>query len=209
MNTAIDHIILASANLQSLTQEVKATARIEPAIGGRLLGQGVKNNLLGLGEGQYLELLGPDPEQEEVEQPLFGLDALEAPRIIGWAVRTDDISAAAAACISAGYNPGRVREMSRKRPDGSTLQWRMTPPDQTRDSAHPFLIEWGQTPHPSQGIAGIDLLEFRLHHPEPAALSKVFAALEVLEEPGLKISQGPASSLELAVKTPAGKKTLP
>ncbi|HLR56067.1 MAG TPA: VOC family protein, partial [Actinomycetales bacterium] len=88
MNTAIDHIILASANLQSLTQEVKATARVEPAIGGRLLGQGVKNNLLGLGEGQYLELLGPDPEQEEVEQPLFGLDALEAPRIIGWAVRT-------------------------------------------------------------------------------------------------------------------------
>jgi hypothetical protein len=143
----IDHIVYATPDLEATVTDLGSRTGIELTPGGRHVGHGTRNYLAGLGDGAYLEVIGPDLEQPPAESPWpFGVDTLDAPVLVAWAVRVNDMDAALRAARTNGWDPGSAAAMGRLRPDGVQLTWMLTP----WTSPHPFLIDWGRTPHPSE-----------------------------------------------------------
>lgn len=142
----LDHLVYAVPDLAAAVPAFTAATGVEPAPGGRHLGRGTRNYLVGLGPTAYLEIIGPDlehPADAGVQVP-FGLDALTTPRLVTWAVHPVDITTAVAAAAAAGADLGPILPMSRRTPAGDLLEWRLTAPDLAPfDGVTPFLIDWG------------------------------------------------------------------
>jgi hypothetical protein len=178
---ALDHLVYAVPELTSGIEDLYRLLGVRAERGGRHVGFGTHNALLGLGGGAYLELIAPDPSQPIPPVSQFiGFDAASLPRLAGWAARTDDIEAAVAKAREAGFDPGPILEMSRLRPDGVTLAWRLTWPLGEGGGLIPFLIDWGDSPHPSATAPeGVILRSLVVEYPEPQVLAAVLGALEV------------------------------
>ncbi|MFC7743693.1 VOC family protein [Nocardiopsis composta] len=140
----LDHIVYAVPDLAAAARDFARATGVEPAPGGAHPGWGTRNLLVGLGGRAYLEIIGPDPEQEEPGRPRpFGIDGLPGPGAVTWAVRAADLDGAVRRARAAGYDPGEARPMRRQVPGGPLLEWRLTDPDAARPGAVPFLIDWG------------------------------------------------------------------
>lgn len=203
MVTVLDHVVWATADLPSLVDRVAHEAGVTPVEGGRHPGLGVRNFLLGLGERRYLELLGPDEDQLDVDRRLFAVDTLPAPVLASWAARTTALDDAVAGARASGYDPGDPRDMSRRRPDGSRVEWRFTPPEHASVPAVPFMIDWLDTDHPSRAIPALQLRRMVIGHPDPEALRKVLVALG-LDDPMVDVEAADGELLRLEVATPKG-----
>jgi hypothetical protein len=195
------------ADLDAAIEELAERLWVRPAHGGRHVGRGTHNALVGLGDGVYLEVIAADPEQPPAPGPLaFALDRLRLPRLVGWASRTADLDRRVADARARGHDPGEVRQMSRRRPDGFLLEWRLTRHDADPDRlVVPFLIDWGGSPHPSETApAGVRLVELRGEHPDPAAVREALGALGAT----LTVDAGPEPALVATLETPRGRVVL-
>ncbi len=199
---ALDHLVYGLPDLESGVEDLARRTGVRPAAGGVHPGRGTHNALLSLGPGSYLELIAPDPLQPAPPRPRrFGLDGLERPRLVAWAIRVQDIERRVRRARERGYDPGPVETMGRDRPDGVRLRWRLTSGPAESPSPVPFLIDWGSSPHPSQGApTGVRLLELRGQHPDPESVRRLLLALEV----ELPIDPGPEPALIAALETPRG-----
>ncbi len=73
----LDHLVLATADLATTAAAVAAATGVTPSAAVSHVGVGTANMLLALGDGAYLEVIGPDPTQDGVDAPRpFGVDAL-------------------------------------------------------------------------------------------------------------------------------------
>jgi hypothetical protein len=198
----LDHLIYAVPDLDAAVEEVFRSLGVRPAGGGRHEGWGTHNAVLGLGDGAYVELLAPDPSQPTPPRPrLAGLDDLAEPRLVAWAARSDDIEASLERARAAGFDPGPAMAMSRTRPDGVVLTWRVTPPPSEVPAAVPFLIDWGDSPHPSiDAPAGAQLDRFEIEHPDPERTRASLAALGL----DLPVTAGPQAILLATLRSDSG-----
>ncbi|MET9385119.1 VOC family protein [Streptomyces sp. NPDC002928] len=201
----LDHLVLATPDLVATVADFARRTGVTPAPGGVHVGLGTRNHLVGLGGTNYLEIIGPDPEQPEPSGPRpFGVDGLAAPRTITWAISPSDLDATVAAARARGYDPGDVRAMSRRRPDGTLLEWRLT----DGASAHPsglvpFLIDWGASAHPSaSGLPVTPLLALSATAPDPDEIRPLLTALGT----DLALTEGPVG-LSFTVEAPRGPVT--
>ncbi|MFG3204278.1 VOC family protein [Streptomyces sp. NPDC048192] len=201
----LDHLVLATPDLAETVAEFACRTGVTPAPGGVHLGLGTRNHLVGLGGRSYLEIIGPDPEQPEPAGPRpFAVDRLAGPRTLTWAISPPDLDAAITTARARGYDPGPVRPMSRRTPDGTVLRWRLT------DSGHahpsglvPFLIDWGDSPHPTaSGLPVTPLLHMSATAPAPAGLHGPLTALGT----ALSLAPGP-TALSFTVDTANGPVT--
>ncbi len=198
----LDHLVYATPHLGD-TVAALAAAGLATVPGGAHVGLGTRNHLAALGGTAYLEVIGPDPEQPDPSGPRpFGIDGLTAPALVAWCARPsrslEDVCAAAGA---AGHDPGPIGEMSRRRPDGVLLAWRLTLPTAV-PGVVPFLIDWLDSPHPTGSLPSGPVLErFELRHPDPARLR---AVLDALGEAGVaELAEG-AVGLHAVVRTAGG-----
>lgn len=204
MRTQLDHIILGGPDLEALEQYVEEQLGVAPVRGGSHAGWGTRNSLLGLGGRQYLELVAPDPEQQEPERPRpFRVDELSEPTLVGWAVRVDDVPALVTSSRERGYDPGEAFQMSRRTSDGTELTWQMTPTETGLSGAVPFVIGWGKTPHPSEGLPTMLLQTFRIKHPQAPEVNSALKALGVVREP-VQLRVGEPVRLSAVLMTEAG-----
>jgi hypothetical protein len=183
-----DHLVYATPTLDASVRHVAELTGVQPVEGGRHITLGTRNYLLGFGDSRYLEIIGPDPEQPAPAQPRpLGIDNLTEPRLVAWAVRVHDIESCVAQALELGYDPGPVKSMSRRTPAGELLTWRVT---NRHDAVVPFLIDWGNTPHPARDLPVVPLTAFYARHPAPAErlrrLAAIGAELDVRQgNPGL------------------------
>jgi hypothetical protein len=182
----LDHLVYAGPDLAAAVDAVHAAIGVRPVEGGRHLGRGTRNHLLGLGAGGYLEVIGPDPDRPAPDRPRpFGVDELTSARLVTWAVHPPDLDAAVARAHSRGHDPGPVQPMSRRTPSGDLLSWRLTVPDTGPALAPdggllPFLIDWGSSTHPTEGdLPVVRLLGLSARHPDPAVVRSGLEALGV------------------------------
>ncbi|MFM9608899.1 VOC family protein [Streptomyces niveiscabiei] len=201
MNTIparLDHLVLATPELAATVDDFARRTGVVPAPGGVHVGLGTRNHLVGLGGGAYLEIIGPDPEQSAHRgaRP-FGVDRLSRPTTLTWAIAPPDIDLAVTAARARGYDPGEVRAMSRRRPDGALLEWRLT---DGSSGLVPFLIDWGSSPHPTaSGLPVTPLVSLSATAPDPSAVRSSLAALDV----ELPVSEGPLG-MSFTLDTPNG-----
>lgn len=118
---------------------------MRPVTGGSHPSLATANCLVGLSDGAYLEIIGPDPDQPNPGRARpFGIDDLTASRVVAWCVRPADLDRSIEAARARGYDPGSPQTMSRSAPDGGRLTWRLTSlPSDPADGLVPFLIDWG------------------------------------------------------------------
>jgi hypothetical protein len=175
----LDHLIYGVPVLADGVNELEERLGVRAQPGGKHQGLGTHNALLGLGQSAYLEVIAPDPEQPVPAMPRpFGLDSLDSPRLVGWAVRCHDIDARVAQAREQGYDPGDAIELQRTTVAGTVLRSRLTL-NAIGGGPIPFLIDWGDAVHPtSSAPAGLTLLSFHLEHPEPEVLTRALHALE-------------------------------
>ncbi|MFE2417431.1 VOC family protein [Streptomyces hokutonensis] len=199
----LDHLVLATPELAATVADFTLRTGVAPVAGGAHVGLGTRNYLVSLGGSRYLEILGPDPEQAEPSEPRpFGVDALSVARTVTWAISPPDLDAAAAAARAQGYDPGPVRAMSRRRPDGTLLEWRLTDGSTAHPSGLvPFLIDWSSSPHPTttSGLPVAPLVELTATAPAPDEIRPLLSAVGV----ELPLAQGPVG-LSFTVNTPRG-----
>lgn len=199
----IDHLVFAAPTLEAGIGEVEVRLGVRPVPGGRHPAFGTHNALVALGSEIYLEVIAPDPGLPPPPRGVgFGAAAVNRPRLVTWALRSDDIRASAEAAGLGGVGAGE-RELK----DGSILRWRLSDPYAERcDGLVPFLIDWAGSPHPAASApCGGHLAGFRLRHPTPRAvrarLSRLGLDLVVSEaaEPGLvAVIDAPAGRVELS-----------
>ncbi|MFR0356335.1 VOC family protein [Streptomyces sediminimaris] len=208
MNTIpphLDHLVLATPDLAATVAEFTRRTGVAPAPGGAHVGRGTRNFLVSLGGSSYLEIIGPDPEQSEPDGPRpFDVDAVAAARTVTWAISPPDLDAAVATARARGYDPGDVRPMSRRRPDGTLLEWRLTDGDTQHPSGLvPFLIDWGRSVHPTAtDLPVTPLLRLSATAPDPGGLRPLLAAVGA----ELAVAEGPVG-LSFTVRTPRGPVT--
>ncbi|GAB2959531.1 VOC family protein [Amycolatopsis acidiphila] len=199
---SIDHLVYATPDLPG-TVSALAGQGIELTPGGPHVGRGTRNFLAGLGGGTYLEVIGPDTEQPEPGEPRsFGIDELQAPRLVTWAARVPRLADALEA--AADYPVLGPVPMSRRRPDGVLLEWELAfPPD--GDGLVPFLIDWYDSPHPADDLAGSSRLVSLVGvHPEPDAITRHVGVLGQ----ALEVGFGEQPALEAVLWTSQGSVVL-
>ncbi|MEO3776519.1 VOC family protein [Micromonospora sp. B11E3] len=201
----IDHIIYAHPDLDTAVTQLEERLGVRALGGGKHVGQGTHNKLLALGPRTYLEIVAPDPDQAEPPHPRpYGVDGVTRGGLVGWAVECDDIDAALARARRHGFDPGDVIDGRRVGPTGEMLRWRLTR-NALNAGLVPFLISWGDTPHPARSAPrGLLLESFHVEHPDPESLRPVLAALgaDVQVEPAADAALvarlgGPNGSTEL------------
>ncbi|MEU6067839.1 MULTISPECIES: VOC family protein [Streptomyces] len=196
----LDHLVLATPDLTATVADFTERTGVAPAPGGVHVELGTRNYLVSLGRSSYLEIIGPDPEQEPPSgQHPFGVDGLTGPRTVTWAIGPPDLDAAVATARARGFDPGPTYPMSRRAPGGALLEWRLT------YTAHPsglvpFLIDWGRSVHPAaSGLPVTPLVEVSATAPDPDEIRALLTTLGT----ELRLGEGPVA-ISFTVETPKG-----
>ena len=199
----LDHILLGCNDLQRGIDSAEQHTGVRAAFGGVHPGRGTQNALLSLGTRRYLEIIAPDPQQNLANQLANMLKKLTEPRIVGWAAHPGDVQLLATDLAKAGIAAEGPTPGSRKRPDGSVLHWKTLNLKDDANGLLPFFIQWStDSTHPSADApSGCQLLRFELLTPDPAALAKTTAPLN-LKAP---IAKGPSPQLHAVISGPNGQ----
>ncbi|MGC2239278.1 MAG: VOC family protein [Acidimicrobiia bacterium] len=135
----IDHVIICVPDLDEAAERYRDRHGLDSVPGGRHVGLGTANRIVPLGS-NYVELLSVVDETEAMGN-MFGR----------WAIGTihDNPWRPAALCLRteliegvAGPHELEIQEMSRARPDGTLLSWRMAGLHEALVRNVPFFIQW-------------------------------------------------------------------
>jgi hypothetical protein len=172
----IDHIVYATRTLEQTLETLQEKLGVKFAEGGRHPGFGTRNYLLSLGPRCYLEVIGPDEERALVDEPsIFGINALHSPKVATYALRSNAIEREVKQAEEAGLSIGPVFPGERTKPDGTVLKWKLSNPVMMSESGLiPFLIDWGNGPHPCDTLpsSGYLLHAVKLFHPQPQSIER-------------------------------------
>jgi len=200
----VDHLVYATPDLDAGIQRIEALLGVRPLPGGSHPNWGTRNALVALGPRTYLEVIGPDPDAPlSGTASIFGIDRLPGPALVTWAARIPDLDARVFSAIRQGIDPGPVNAGQRQRPDGVILSWRLTDPFRMdADGLQPFLIDWGDSPHPAAAApTGGRLLRLQGEHPDPERVMARLRALDV----SMPVTKGPSARLRATIRTRRGR----
>ena len=205
----LDHILLGCNDLDRGIAFVEERAGVRAAFGGVHPGRGTRNALLSVGERRYLEIIAPDPKQEQSSIPAYAvhqltiIKELTVPRLVGWAAHPGEIEAFAKKLRKSGIAIAGPFPGSRARPDGRVLNWKTINLADDRHGLLPFFIEWGaNSVHPSADApAGCHLERFAVADPDSGELSKTFQRLGI----DALVERGDRPQLRAHIVGPKGK----
>jgi hypothetical protein len=208
----LDHLTVIAPTLAEGVAHVRACLDLDVPFGQRHAYMGTHNHLLQLGGASYLEIVALDPQGDAPPRPRwFGLDDQRqvradwdaGRRLRGWVARTGAIDAVIA---------GREHVFGRK----VALPWAQPsfdfaiPDDGSLplDGAAPSLIDRRGKPRSMATIAdlGARLRSFRLEHPDPDMIAKLYQELDIDSPPA--IARGRELRYRAQIETPGGMKTL-
>lgn len=117
----IDHLILGISDLDRGIAEFEEKTGVRPVFGGVHPGRGTQNALASLGSGRYIEILAPNPKEENPAQTIDGLKALTTLTPVGWALAAPDLRTADKQMRERGLRTAPLRAGSRALPGGGLL----------------------------------------------------------------------------------------
>jgi hypothetical protein len=196
VRSAFDHLLLGVSDLDYGIDWFERRAGVRAAMGGVHPGRGTRNALVSLGGAHYLEIIAPDPAQTGGERQ-FQVGALTEPRLINFAIRTNDIDAAAASLRRAGLQTIGPTDGSRRTASGALLRWKTVGLESKLRSGVidpiPFFIEWASNSiHPSKNAPGGCVIEdVHFEHPHADELGATLRAM------GLEVNVATADQVRI------------
>jgi hypothetical protein len=202
---SVDHLVYAAANLDRGIAEIEQLLGVSATPGGRHPQWGTRNALAALGPNSYLEIIAPDSSPISEGRP-FGLDTPGPSRLVTWAAKRSGLANARAAAAQHGVEFGKVISGTRTRPDGVVLTWELTDLRcVVADGIVPFLIDWGNSPHPAiTAVESATLVSLHGEHPDADHVRRVLKAISV----DLPIRPGPVPALTAEIDCPNGRVVL-
>ena len=199
----LDQLICDAPELAQIITSLRAGTGVTPDAGGRHLGNGTHNALIGWGPARYLELLALDPEQRGGPFAA-GIAHLQAPTLHTWCARAGSAASIAERIAAAGLRVRRL-PLSRLRPDGVQLSWELLFPEgHAYGALLPFFIDWGEAPHPAGALRSqVRVAPLQLRHPDAAGLRTLLHALGGVP-PEIEVVAGEQPEIAAAVHGPAG-----
>ena len=208
----LDHLIITVPELDAGVAEFERLTGVRAIAGGSHPGRGTANFLVGLAPAgwpadarTYLEILGPDPQQEAPAGGILPLDAHLAQGLTlqTWAIHSPAFLAKVAGANTEGIDFGEVRDMSRETADGTLLEWRLTSKTPLpKNGTQPFLIDWGESTHPAEAaLPSVELVEFSIESPD---VEGTRAALAVLGATDATVVDGSDYRLHARLRGPGG-----
>lgn len=149
--TELDHVVVAVRDLDVAATRFERDYGLTSIEGGRHKGLGTGNRIVPLGR-SYVELMAVVDESET--SPLADWvrrTTAEGDRLGALCLRTDDAAEVAARLGAPAL------EMSRVRPDGNELRWKLAGlDDMLEDASLPFFIQWYAGPADQPGAASVE-----------------------------------------------------
>jgi catechol 2,3-dioxygenase-like lactoylglutathione lyase family enzyme len=188
MLLGIDHVVILVTELDAAVESYRRLG-FTVAPGGRH-NVATHNALIGFQDGAYLELIA---FWEDAPKHRWHRFLALGGGLVDYCMRTDDLAGDVARLRGAGVAMSQDQPMSRLRPDGYPLEWKLALATETQ-GVTPFLIEDitpreqrvpGQTVH-ANGATGI------------AAITIAVSALEVARR--LAPLLGPSASIEQGIR---------
>jgi hypothetical protein len=197
---AFDHILLGVSDLEAGVRRIEEQTGVRAELGGAHPGRGTRNALLSLGRLHYLEIIAPDPAQGNHPDEL-GLAQLSSPRIVQWAVHTEDIAAVKRIAEAAGIKTIGPQPGSRQRPDGKELRWQRLGIEETTPLL-PFFIQWeAGSAHPSSDAPLLgSARSLRFETPQPEELRRILQGVGIRAD----IHKSDSPRIKLTVHTARG-----
>lgn len=198
----IDHVIVGVADLETGIADLERRTGVRAVVGGVHPGRGTRNALMSLGDGAYLEILAPDPDQAVDNETTRELRALATPTPIGWAVSANNESAIRSVLAGAGIAASRPEPGSRAKPDGTILRWITFGYETVDDPLAPFFIVWASPElHPSRtSPGGCTLTAVRIETDDANMLARAVAPLKL----NVPVAPGKDDAMRLSLSCPAG-----
>jgi Glyoxalase-like domain len=206
---AIDHLVVAAANLDDGARWCEAVFGVAPGPGGRHAAMSTHNRLLHVGSAVlrdvYLEIIAVDPQAPPPGRARwFGLDTLDlspGPRLVHWAARTPALDSTLADWRSRGVDAGRALDLWRDTPTGR-LSWRLAVRDDGQlvaGGAWPTPIEWASE-HPARRMPASPVVL--------RSLTLRGVPRDAVRAPGVTIADDAGPALQAVFDTPRGPATL-
>ena len=179
----LDHIVFASPDVEAGVARIETLTGVRAVVGGQHIGRGTHNSLLTFDDRTYFEIIGADPDQPKPERPRgFGLDDLNAPKLVAYAIHptgNETLEDLASVIRAHGFDPGSMIDMSRQKPDGDLLAWRLATGGDTAhglSGAVPFAIDWLGAPSPATSLPSMGHLQrLVVQHDDPRVAGLVEA----------------------------------
>lgn len=208
-----DHFVVGISDLEEGMRLIENLTSIRPAYGGTHPHIGTRNALISLGEQTYLEIIAPDPAADAaILDPVLKaqfMDPLKQMHTLTpflWAVGSSDIQQTVNMLQEDGLQLSPAEEGSRKKPDGSLLEWRASFISSPVIPGLPFFIEWiePKISPPKDSPAGCLLQSFRVSGPAHETVERIVKRLGVETE----VSAASEPGLEITLTCPNGEITL-
>lgn len=205
MNSSIDHIVWYAEHLEQGIDTIETLLGVRAVAGGRHAGLGTHNALLSLGDRCYFEILAPDPTQSGGAWRDYLTQSVRS-GLFHWAAAAPDLETLAESPSDEFLRHRPVVRASRESPTLGTLSWSLLFPGKHPFGALlPFLIDWGNSPHPSQvAPKGCRLKSIRIQAPETKRPDAFFKALGF----NIEVEAAAEPRFSVVLDTPRGEVTL-
>jgi len=197
----IDHILLLVADLLDYQTRFEEVTQVAPTYGGVHPSARASNALVDMGNGTYLEIIGP--ALDGTEGPLTEtLKQLDEPRLSWFAIRSEDLEQDIVRLEAAGFTHSGINEIEFESELRSKISYSgVVAVNHEWGDQMPFFINWGDTPHPTTTSAGgLEMTSFTVFHPDAQALTKVYNELNV----GVAVEEAAVPGFRLTFSSPGG-----
>ena len=199
----LDHILQGVPNVDAAVDDFERVTGVRPVPGGEHPAFGTSNALVSFSDGTYFEIIGPGPgvEGNNLGGPFALLDDR---RLIAFALASSDLDVVADRVRAAGFEAQGPIQGARTTPDGENLEWQMlVVGGHDFGDFVPFLIDWGDSPHPATTApTGLSVERFEVRHPEADVLGQIYRDLLGAE---VETVEADHSMLDLVMDTPKGR----
>jgi len=179
--TSLDHVAIGVPDTQRGVADFAELTGYQPVLHEPDPSVFYWSGTLAMGDGKFLEILGPNPKFKGFNPFIEMVKRLDRPQPLFWYVATDDFDAFCAASEAAGGPIERVTEHSAQY-DGAPMDFVRGIIGPGFASVSPNVIQWRQRSTTMTELDGPTLVELQLSHPDAERLNALFACLGIKQE---------------------------